>query len=122
MPDITPEPILKIARGFMAAKYLFVASEIQLFEALARGPASLDELANKTGVPSRTLGIVTAAMVSLGLIERDDSRYRIPCEGRRAAMTMFASDLAAGRRARIGHSSAVHSAGADGRSQYKSKY
>jgi ubiquinone/menaquinone biosynthesis C-methylase UbiE len=76
MPDITPEPILKIAKGFMAAKYLFVASEMQLFEALAGGPASLDELANKTGVPSRTLGIVTAAMASLGLIERDGSRYR----------------------------------------------
>ena len=45
MPTITPEPILKIATGFMAAKHLFAASEIGLFEALASGPASLEELA-----------------------------------------------------------------------------
>ena len=47
MPAITPEPILKIATGFMAAKQLFAASEIGLFEALADGPASLEELAGQ---------------------------------------------------------------------------
>ena len=76
MPAITPEPIMKIAMGFMAAKHLFVASEIGLFEALAAGPASLEELASRTGIPSRTIAITAAAIVSLGLIERDGSRYR----------------------------------------------
>ena len=45
MSAITPEPILNIAIGFMGAKQLFAASEIGLFEALADGPASLEELA-----------------------------------------------------------------------------
>jgi hypothetical protein len=76
MPAITPEPILKIAMGFMAAKFLFAASEIGLFEALADGPASTDEIATRTGVPQRTAGIVVAAMVSLGLIEHEGTRYR----------------------------------------------
>jgi SAM-dependent methyltransferase len=76
MPAITPEPILKIATGFMAAKQLFAASEIGLFEGLADGPASLEELAGKTAVPARTLGIVAAAMVSLGLIDQEGGRYR----------------------------------------------
>ena len=76
MPTITPDPILKIATGFMAAKHLFAASEIGLFEALASGPASLEELAGKTAVPARTVGIVAAAMVSLGLIEDEGGRYR----------------------------------------------
>ena len=76
MPAITPEPILKIATGFMAAKQLFAASEIGLFEALADGPADLEELAGKTAVPARTVGIVAAAMVSLGLIDQEGSRYR----------------------------------------------
>ncbi len=76
MPAITTEPILKVALGFMAAKYLFAASEIGLFEALARGPANLEELANRIAVPLRTTGIVTAALVSLGLIEQEGSRYR----------------------------------------------
>jgi ubiquinone/menaquinone biosynthesis C-methylase UbiE len=76
MPAITPEPILKIAMGFMGAKHLFAASEIGMFEALANGPASLEELANRIDVPSRTAGIIAAAMISLGLIEQDGSRYR----------------------------------------------
>ena len=74
--SVTPEPIMKIAMGFMAAKYLFAATEIGVFDALARGPASLGELATSTGIPSRTLGIVAAAMVSLGLLEQDGCRYR----------------------------------------------
>jgi len=76
MPAVTPEPIMKVAMGFMASKHLFAASEIGLFEALSPGAASLQELSGRIGVPARTLGIVTAAMVSLGLIERDGNRYR----------------------------------------------
>jgi hypothetical protein len=38
MSNVTPEPIMRIAMGFMAAKHLFTASAIGLFEALATGP------------------------------------------------------------------------------------
>jgi hypothetical protein len=76
MPAVTPEPIMKVAMGFMASKHLFAASEIGLFEALSSGAASLQELSSRIGVPARTLGIVTAAMVSLGLIEQDGNLYR----------------------------------------------
>ena len=76
MPAVTPEPITKVAMGFMASKHLFAASEIGLFEALSPGAASLQELSGMIGVPARTLGIVTAAMVSLGLIEQDGNLYR----------------------------------------------
>src|SRR5215208_3097300 len=70
MAHITPDPIMRIALGFMAAKHLFVAGAIGLFEALAGGPATLNELAKKCGVPRRTLGISADAMTSLGLVER----------------------------------------------------
>jgi len=76
MADVTPDPIMRIALGFMAAKHLFVASAVGLFEALNGGPATLDELASKCGVPHRTLGISADAMASLGLVERDGDRYR----------------------------------------------
>ena len=75
MADVTPDPIMKIAMGFMAAKHLFAANEIGLFEGLAAGPASIADLATKTSIPPRTLGIVANAMVSLGLVERQDDRY-----------------------------------------------
>src|SRR6202008_1956278 len=76
MSDVTPDPIMRIALGFMAAKHLFVASEIGLFEKLASGPATLDALAAATGIPHRTLRISVDAMVSLGLLERERDRYR----------------------------------------------
>jgi SAM-dependent methyltransferase len=80
--NVTPVPIMQIAMGFMAAKHLFVASAIGLFEKLAGGPATLDELAARCGVPRRTLGISADAMASLGLLERDGERY---CNGPAAA-------------------------------------
>ena len=57
MADVTPEPIMQIAQGFMAAKHLFTASAIGLFEALADGPATLSEIAAKCRIPQRTLSI-----------------------------------------------------------------
>jgi SAM-dependent methyltransferase len=74
--EVTPDPIMRIAMGFMAAKHLFVASGIGVFEQLADGPATLDELAAKSGIPRRTLRISADAMVSLGLLEREGERYR----------------------------------------------
>ena len=66
MAEITPDPIMRVAMGFMAAKHLFIASETGLFENLGGGPATLDELAAKSGIPHRTLRISADAMVSLG--------------------------------------------------------
>src|SRR5579863_22086 len=76
MADVSPEPIMRIALGFMASKHLFVASEVGIFAKLAGGPATLDELAAKCGIPRRTLGISTDAMVSLGVLEREGNRLR----------------------------------------------
>jgi hypothetical protein len=76
MADVTPEPIMRIAVGFMAAKHLFTASAIGLFENLADGLATVDGLALKCGVPYRTLRISVDAMVSLGLLEREGDCYR----------------------------------------------
>jgi ubiquinone/menaquinone biosynthesis C-methylase UbiE len=73
--DVTPDPIMKIATGFMAAKHLFVASEIGIFEMLAAGAATLDQLAQKSGLPRRTVRISVDAMTSLGLLELHGDRY-----------------------------------------------
>jgi hypothetical protein len=39
----TPEPIFDIATGFMAAKHLFIANEVGLFEYLGATPMLLKE-------------------------------------------------------------------------------
>jgi SAM-dependent methyltransferase len=73
---VTPEPIMRIASGFMAARFLFAANEIGLFEALADAAASIDELATRLNIPRRTMRITADAMVALGLLESTADRYR----------------------------------------------
>jgi SAM-dependent methyltransferase len=76
MVGVSPDLIMRIAICFMAAKHLFVASEVGVFENLADAPATVGELAAKCGIPVRTLRIIADAMVSVGLLERDNGRYR----------------------------------------------
>ncbi len=71
----TPEPIMRIASGFMAAKHLFAANQLGLFEALAEGPATLEALAARTGLSLRATRISADAMVALGLLVRVDDHY-----------------------------------------------
>jgi SAM-dependent methyltransferase len=73
---VTPDGIFQIAAGFMAAKHLFVAAEIDLFAQLAGGSATLDDLSARTGIPRRTVRISADAMVALGLVERSGDEYR----------------------------------------------
>ena len=54
MTDVTPEPIVRIAQGFMAAKFMFAANELGLFEALSDSQADLDALASRTGLTRRS--------------------------------------------------------------------
>jgi SAM-dependent methyltransferase len=73
---VSPEPIMRLASGFMAAKHLFAANELGIFEALGESPAALDALAARTGLTSRAARISADAMVALGLLEREGDIYR----------------------------------------------
>jgi SAM-dependent methyltransferase len=73
---VSPESIMRIASGFMAAKHLFAASQLGLFEALAESPATLEALAARIGLTSRAARISADAMVALGLLERHGDSYR----------------------------------------------
>jgi hypothetical protein len=73
---VGPDAIFEVAMGFMASKHLFVANELGLFSALAEGSATLEQLAERIGVPQRTLRIIADAMVALGFVERDAGVYR----------------------------------------------
>ncbi|QWF85372.1 methyltransferase family protein [Amycolatopsis sp. CA-230715] len=70
-----PERIVDIAVGYMAAKQLFASSRIGLFRALADGPLSAPELAQKTGKPEKVVRILGDSMSSLGLLSRESGRY-----------------------------------------------
>jgi SAM-dependent methyltransferase len=73
--NVTPESIMKIGAGFMAAKHLFVAVELGVFAALGEGPRTLDELATEIKISRRTTRISVDACVALGLVKREGDRY-----------------------------------------------
>ena len=73
----TPERIVDIAVGYMAAQQLFAANRIGLFPALAAGPSSAAELASRTGRPEKITRILGDALSSLGLLSRVDGRYAL---------------------------------------------
>ena len=72
----SPEPIMRLASGFMAAKHVFAANELGLFEALGDSPTTIEGLAARTGLTTRAARISADAMVALGLLERDGELYR----------------------------------------------
>lgn len=72
----SPAPILQILSGHMAAKYLYVASELGLFEALGNDTSTLDALSEKIKVPARTLRIVLDALVAVGFLIRQEDHYQ----------------------------------------------
>lgn len=74
--SVSPEPIMRLASGFMAAKHLFAANELGVFEALGESPATLDALAARTGLTRRAARISADAMVAVGLLEREGDTYR----------------------------------------------
>jgi hypothetical protein len=73
---VTPDPIFQIASGFMAAKLLFVANEVQLFEQLGSGPAALNDLPERMGIAPRRLRVLLDAMVALNLVQRLGELYQ----------------------------------------------
>jgi SAM-dependent methyltransferase len=77
-PGEEPAPgrILDIAQGYVGAKLLFVAVDVGLFEALATGAATVEELARRCGLPARTTRVVVDGLVLWGLLERDGAHYR----------------------------------------------
>lgn len=72
----SPEPIVQIATGFMAAKQLFAASELGMFAVLAARPLPVGELAARLGIGERPCRIIADAMAGLGLLTRAEKGYR----------------------------------------------
>ncbi len=71
----TPEHIMQIGFGFWASKTLLSAVEMGVFTELAKRPGSLEELAGRLGLHSRSSRDFLDALVALGFLERRDGEY-----------------------------------------------
>ena len=74
--EVTPEKILQLGFGFWASKTLLSAVELGLFTELAKGPADGETLRTRLRLHPRAARDFFDALVALGMLERQDGRYR----------------------------------------------
>jgi hypothetical protein len=73
----TPDAIMQLGTAFWASKTLLSAVELGLFTELsADGPLDADTLRERLGLHPRSARDFFDALVALGMLERDDGRYR----------------------------------------------
>jgi hypothetical protein len=71
----TPEGILSLGLGFWGSKTLLSAVELGVFTALTDGPLAGAELADRLDLHPRSWRDFLDALVSLGMLARDDGGY-----------------------------------------------
>lgn len=75
-PLETPEEIFEVAFAYMKSKALFAGLHLGVFDALGDDARSFSQLLEQTGAEERGLTTLLTALVSIGLIQREDERYR----------------------------------------------
>lgn len=95
------EDLAELSRGFMAAKVLIAASELEVFDRLEKpGGATAEEVASSYGGTSRAFSIFLNALASLGVVEKKEGRYRNTPLGSRHLVTTSPHYLGDGIRFR----------------------
>ncbi|MBA3468861.1 MAG: methyltransferase domain-containing protein [Herpetosiphonaceae bacterium] len=72
---VTPDPIMQLLSGVLAAKYLMVGTETGLFEQLSAEPATLEQLAERLAMPQRTVRMLADALTAIQLLVCHDGHY-----------------------------------------------
>jgi SAM-dependent methyltransferase len=73
---VSPEEILKMARGFMESRILHSAAELNLFTILSRTSLSAREVADKIGGDAQALSVLLDAVAAMGLLSKQGQTYQ----------------------------------------------
>ena len=76
----TPESILGLTRGFMEARILLSASELNLFTLLAGEARSAEEVTEAVKGSLRGVTVLLDVLAALEFLEKSDGRYKCPEE------------------------------------------
>jgi hypothetical protein len=99
-PD-DPDFLTELGGIYMASKMLFTATSVGLFEKLADGPLTEDQLAEAMHLPQRSVHVMTRALLALGVLELQGGRVansrtaqnrltgRNPAEDVRAGLRLY---------------------------------
>ncbi len=73
---VDPGPIMRLSTAYWGAQTLLTANRIGLFEALAEGPMTVEQVATALGRKARPTGLLLRACVALGLLEDGAEGFR----------------------------------------------
>ncbi|MFQ6672200.1 MAG: methyltransferase [Candidatus Tectimicrobiota bacterium] len=95
------DDLSELSRGFMAARVIIAATELELFDHLEEGGATAEEVAAHYGGTPRAFGIILNALAALGVIAKQGDRYRNTPLGERHLVTTSPHYLGDGVRLRL---------------------
>lgn len=72
----SPDALFQLAQGFMASKTFLAAVDLELFTVLAQGPLDAEGVRAGLGLHPRGVRDFLDTLVALGVLEREDGRYR----------------------------------------------
>ncbi|MDY6852135.1 MAG: methyltransferase dimerization domain-containing protein, partial [Thermodesulfobacteriota bacterium] len=76
MSPPSPEKVLELARRFTESRILLSGAELDIFTVLADKPLTVREVTGKLKVHSRPMTILLDALSAMGLLVKQDGRYR----------------------------------------------
>ncbi len=71
------EFIREISWGYRPAILLLTANKYRLFDSLAEGPRTAQQLSERLGLHERALGIILDALAATGLLRKEENGYEI---------------------------------------------
>ncbi|MDQ1136314.1 uncharacterized protein with FMN-binding domain [Microbacterium sp. SORGH_AS 1204] len=77
---VTADRILRIATGYMDSQLLFQASRVGLFDAVAAGATTVDQISDATGISPTIARILADAMAAQGMLQRQTDRYALEAD------------------------------------------
>jgi ubiquinone/menaquinone biosynthesis C-methylase UbiE len=78
MDNTSTQPILEAAYGFAVTRVLTTAVELDIFTSIARGQATLEDLARASSCSARGLAMLLNALTALNYLEINSGRYSLP--------------------------------------------
>jgi predicted O-methyltransferase YrrM len=73
LPD--PGPIVRLTTAFWDSQALLTASRLRLFDQLASGPKTAEQVAGAIGLDARRTELLMRVLAALGLLEARDDRF-----------------------------------------------
>jgi len=73
--SLDPMAVMKVSSAYWTSSVLHVANAIDVFSELAKGPATVDELAQRCGADSRGLEMILIALVPLGFLGKQQDKF-----------------------------------------------